>query len=219
VIAGPPNAGKSSLLNAIAKRDAAIVSSLPGTTRDVIEVAVELSGVPVIVSDTAGLRDQPGDEIEMAGMAKTRRELANAEIVLWVTAPDVTAMEAAHGSDSEPIRIWNKCDLVPNGNSGADYRISAKTGEGLLELLDGLSKRVRELYGGGEPGAIVRGRHQQAVSAAIQALESVHNTNSMQLELIAEHLRQASDSLGRITGRIGVEDLLDSIFREFCIGK
>jgi tRNA modification GTPase len=219
VIAGPPNAGKSSLLNAIARRDAAIVSSMPGTTRDVIEVAIELAGVPVIISDTAGLRDRPGDEIEMAGMARTKRELANAEIVLWLTAPDIEPVEPPVDFDSEPVWIWNKCDITRSDRATVHYEVSAKTGAGLPELLDGLSKRVREICGDAEPGAIVRSRHQQALSAALRALETVYDAPSAQLELVAESLREASDALGRITGRIDVEDLLDAIFREFCIGK
>jgi tRNA modification GTPase len=219
VIAGPPNVGKSSLLNAIAKRDAAIVSAIPGTTRDVIEVTVEMAGVPVIISDTAGLRDRPGDEIEAAGLAKTKRELANAEIVLWLSAPSVEGAELPDSVDSEPIRVWNKSDLTKTGAANVHYYISAKTGEGLPELLDGLAQRIRGLGGEAEPGAVVRSRHQHAIIAVLRALDAVHDAKSMQLELVAENLREASDALGRITGRIDVEDLLDAIFREFCVGK
>jgi tRNA modification GTPase len=219
VIAGPPNAGKSSLLNAIAKRDAAIVSSIPGTTRDVIEVAIELAGVPVILSDTAGLRDQPGDEIESAGIAKTKRELANAQVVLWLTAPDIEGTKPPDDIDSEAIWIWNKADIAKSDGIAAHYRVSAKTGKGLSELLDGLAARIRLIAGDVEPNAIVRSRHRQAVSSALQALNAIYEAKSMQLELVAENLREASDALGRITGRIDVEDLLDVIFGEFCIGK
>jgi len=219
VIAGPPNAGKSSLLNAMAKRDAAIVSSIPGTTRDVIEVAIELEGVPVIISDTAGLREQAGDEIEKVGMARTKRELANAEIVLWLDAPDIERIEPTEHFDSEPIRVWNKCDVAPESATSSHYRVSAKSGQGLPELLEGLSARVRGICGEAEPSVIVRSRHQQALLEAVQSLDTVTSGQMMELELVAENLRKASDALGRITGQIDVEDLLDSIFREFCIGK
>jgi tRNA modification GTPase len=224
VLAGPPNTGKSSLLNRIAQREAALVSPIAGTTRDVIEVPLDLEGIPVILTDTAGLRAASQDQIEMMGMARTRSELAGADIVVWVSAPDI--IDSAGNFDSDSIRVLNKADLLPDSRLNRNesrrerhYLASALTGEGIPELLVRLTAVVKERFGQEEPALAVRERHLQALRRCVACLDAAIDSPVEQIEIVAENLRMAATELGRITGRIDVEDLLDSIFRDFCIGK
>jgi tRNA modification GTPase len=227
VLAGPPNVGKSSLLNRLVERDAAIVSAIPGTTRDAIEADLLLGGVPAILIDTAGLRAASGDEIEAEGMARSRRHLANADITLWISAPDIPESEPANDIDSEAIWVENKSDLhakklIHIRNDSAvtpHYRISALTGDGISTLLSALEKRAVALLAGADDAIVVRERQHLAVTKTVAALDAALSPDIPELELIAEHLRSATDELGRLTGRIGVEDVLDAVFRDFCIGK
>jgi tRNA modification GTPase len=216
VIAGPPNAGKSSLLNALARRDAAIVSPFPGTTRDVIEVSFELAGLPVLVSDTAGLRGEKADELERTGMARARRELEHADIVLWVNAPDVTA-HPPPVAQARVIAVNNKSDLGGLAFEGLD--ISVKTGAGLKDLVTILEEQVLELSWGGENAILVRLRHEESIRQCIGCLNQAMGANPEHLEIMAEHLRAGCRSVETLTGVINIEDVLDSIFREFCVGK
>ncbi|WP_368904727.1 tRNA uridine-5-carboxymethylaminomethyl(34) synthesis GTPase MnmE [Taklimakanibacter lacteus] len=219
VLAGPPNVGKSSLLNVLARRDAAIVSAIPGTTRDVIEVAMEFSGVPVILTDTAGLRSASEDEIERIGMARTGRELAGADIVVWVSAPE-SPQGPPHDLDSETLWIENKSDLGDGtGSTGAAYRISAKTGAGMAEFFAALEEPVLQLAAQTESATLIRTRHKQVATSCVENLLRATTHSTDELELMAEALRAAACDMGRLTGRIDIEDVLDSIFREFCIGK
>jgi tRNA modification GTPase len=219
VLAGPPNAGKSSLLNRLAKREAAIVSAIPGTTRDVIEVAMEFSGVPVILTDTAGLRAHSTDEIERIGMDRTANELQGADILVWVTAPDVAA-EPPEDLDSETLWIANKSDLdFPAANDRADHRVSAKTGQGMAEFFADLEERVRRMAANGESATLIRSRHKQVTASCVENLLRASALSGDQLELLAEALRAAAYDMGRLTGRIDVEEILGAIFAEFCIGK
>jgi tRNA modification GTPase len=229
-IIGPPNAGKSSLLNRLARRDAAIVSAVAGTTRDVIDVQLDLGGYPVVVADTAGLRDlhgrhSPQDEIEREGM---RRALARAEaadlkiLVLDAAAPRVED-SVVRLADANTLVVANKSDLprgVPIEFAGhVVHKLSAKTGAGLEEFLDVLRHEVAARLGMTDTTApvITRARHREALGECVAALDrALAGTDA---ELIAEDLRLAARALGRITGRVGVEDVLDLIFREFCIGK
>jgi tRNA modification GTPase len=227
-ILGPPNAGKSSLLNRLARREAAIVSAVAGTTRDVIEVQLDLGGYPVILADTAGLRDLEGgtsahDEIEREGM---RRALARAEaadvkiLVLDATAAPDPAVAAL--ADANTLTVVNKIDLAPARpavSGQAVHGISAKTGSGLEAFVGALTREIAvrlETRDGAAP-VITRARHREALGDCVAALERA--CNAAEPELLAEDLRLATRSLGRITGRVGVEDVLDLIFREFCIGK
>jgi tRNA modification GTPase len=220
VLAGPPNAGKSTLLNLLARREAAIVSPIPGTTRDVIEVAMDLGGVPVILMDTAGLRAKAGEEIEAIGMERARKEAEKADVLVWVTAPDTEG-------DSAPvvpcsIRLRNKIDLESSSSSrprNDDVRISARSGVGVSEFIDRLTALVAERYANLEHASVIRARHQQGLSRTVELLREFLADDSAHLELAAERLREAATVLGRMTGRIDVEDLLDHVFREFCIGK
>ena len=219
VIAGPPNAGKSSLLNVLARRDAAIVSPEVGTTRDLIDIHLDLGGVPVVVTDTAGLRSDQVGVVERIGIERARDRLAGADLVLWVNAPDV-ALEVPE-FDSEPLWIWNKADLAasPAGLAGRAIAVSTVTGEGLDRLLDELSRAVAHRYGGSEPALVVRERQRLAVEAALAALERAQAVPAGAPELVAEELRAAAHTLERLIGRVDVDDLLDAIFRDFCIGK
>jgi tRNA modification GTPase len=221
VFAGAPNVGKSSLLNLVAAREAAIVSSRPGTTRDVIEVSIVLGGVPVLLTDTAGLRLESGDQIENIGMERARAEIAAADIVVWVSSPDVNAeVEAPVIPD---IRVFNKLDLLDDNSIHARndkvIAISAKSGEGFGQFLGQLESLVKERFGGMEQAVVVRSRQKTAIEDSIRFLNEslLHDANH--LELAAECLRSASFSMARITGRVDVEDLLGMIFSEFCIGK
>lgn len=219
VLAGPPNAGKSSLLNLLARREAAIVSAIPGTTRDVIEVAMEFSGVPVILTDTAGLRAHSTDEIERIGMDRTANELRGADIVVWVTAPDAVA-EPPDDLDSETLWIENKSDLASAGSiNRADHQLSVKTGEGMAAFFASLERRVLDMAANGESATLIRTRHKQVTASCIENLLRASAISADHLELMAEALRAAAYDMGRLTGRIDVEEILDAIFREFCIGK
>ena len=227
VIAGPVNAGKSSLLNGLAKRDVAIVSEHAGTTRDVIEVHLDLNGFPVTVSDTAGLRDC-GDQIEEEGVRRARKKMETADIILWTT--DGTIEEApfdfAIDSDQTLIRLRNKCDIdsdriYPKLDED-DYpilAISAKTGAGFDRLVDSITDIAMTIQSSGETAIITRARHRQALVEIVDVLSKVLDTPDLADELIAENLRICTRELGRLTGRVDVEDLLDVIFNDFCVGK
>jgi tRNA modification GTPase len=224
VLAGTPNTGKSSLLNAIAVRDAAIVSPRPGTTRDAIEVVIDLAGMPVILTDTAGLRGEAGDEIEEIGMARTRREMDGADVVVWVSATDIVEGHPPELGAIPMLRVHNKSDLLQV--SGADQQppknallVSSRTGAGLPAMLDSLTDLVRREFRQAEDSVIVRARQKQAIADSIRYLNDSLRYDREHLEFRAEELRKTAHCLARITGRIDVEDLLASIFSEFCIGK
>ena len=224
-IIGPPNAGKSSLLNLLARRDAAIVSETAGTTRDVIEVHLDLGGWPVVLADTAGLRET-GDAIEQEGV---RRALARAEaadlrlLVLDATSDWKTAMArlTADGSRWDAARdivVVNKIDLQPAHAVGA-VPLSTKSGVGLPELLTRLQRSAGLLMEQGQaaPPPLTRVRHREALGDAEAALGRA--LDAPEVALAAEDLRLAMRALGRITGTVRVDELLDVIFRDFCIGK
>ncbi len=219
-IIGPPNAGKSSLLNRIARRDAAIISPIAGTTRDVIEVAIDLQGYPILLADTAGLREA-GDAIEAEGTRRAIRRAEQAEIRLFVfdAGQPADAIGAAVWPGPDTILVANKIDLATS--IGAEFPpaalpISALTGEGVDELLAVLGERVAQDYRIEAP-VLTRVRHRQALE---EAAASLRRSLSARLpELRAEDLRLALRCLGRIIGVVDVEDLLDVIFRDFCIGK
>ena len=219
-IVGPPNAGKSSLLNRIARRDVAITSPVPGTTRDVIEVAIDLGGYPVVLADTAGLRDS-ADAIEQEGKRRAVQRAEQAEIRLFVfdTAHPADAAGASTWAGADTILVANKIDLVPVAEidlSPPALPVSALTGEGIDRLLTMLGERVAQTYRIEAP-VLTRARHRQALEEAAASLR--RSFSAALPELRAEDLRLALRSLGRITGAVDVEDLLDVIFRDFCIGK
>lgn len=219
-ILGPPNAGKSSLLNALARRDAAIVSERAGTTRDVIEVHLDLGGYPVIVADTAGLR-QASDEIEDEGIrrARARAEQADVKILLFDALdwpeldPEVTGL-----ADGDSLTVLNKLDLRPDLDLPEGFiGVSVRTGEGMGGLLGRLEELVADRLGGSGAPSLTRLRHRQALEECREAL--LRAEGAPLPELVAEDVRLALRALGRITGKVDVEDLLDIVFRDFCIGK
>jgi len=232
VIAGPPNAGKSTLLNALARREVAIVSPYPGTTRDVLEVHLDVGGYPVTVLDTAGMREAT-DPVERIGVERARQRAEAADLVLWVV--DGTDFSAAgedcsggFGALASPGPVWlvrNKIDLAGGVQRDAAtfvdservFVASAMTGEGIREFVNALRGFATDSLGQ-EPALVVRERQRQALSAARDALERAIAPGIAD-ELLAEELRAAAAALGRLLGRVDVEDVLDRLFAEFCIGK
>ena len=217
VLAGGPNAGKSSLMNAIAARDVAIVSRHAGTTRDVVEVSLDLGGHAVELADTAGLRDDSDSEVEVLGIERSLQRVEEADLVLVVAAPDVAW--PALKIDSDAIRVWNKSDVAGSSDGdGADVSVSARTGEGLQALLRMIETRVASLSEGSEPALLVRDRQIHAVKQCLVHLDAAID-ETLPLEIVAEEVRSAARLLERLVGKIDVEDLLDDIFSRFCIGK
>ena len=225
-IAGPPNAGKSTLLNRLARREAAIVSPHAGTTRDVIEVQLDLDGFPVVLLDTAGIR-QTSDPVEEEGVRRARDRAAGADLVLWLT--DSTAEAALPEGETAAGPVWlveNKVDL-PRGGSprpapdsvAATFRISAAEGQGLAELTGALARFAAEYFASGESALVTRARQKALLETAAAALRRAGQVGAGADEILAEELRIAAHALGRLLGRVDVEDILDKIFRDFCIGK
>ena len=229
-IIGPPNAGKSSLMNALAQRDAAIVSDIAGTTRDVVEVHLNLSGYPLLVADTAGLRES-GDAIEQEGVRRAKLWAEGADITLAVfdgAALPVLDPTTRSLLASDTLVAINKADAldgaVPDTIDGHRvWPLSVKMEQGLDRLLARLGEMVAERCRVGTDGpAPTRARHRESLTRTSEALQRFllrDNAQHIGAELEAEDLRLAARELGRITGRVDVEDLLDVIFRDFCIGK
>jgi len=223
-IIGAPNVGKSSLLNRLAARDAAIVSETAGTTRDVIEVYMHLGGYAVIVADTAGIREAEG-VIEAEGVRRARKSAEEADmrvVVFDATAlPDLDAFALGY-VDGDAIVVLNKTDIASQDLPATVaerpvFPVSAKTGDGLEALLAALTAEVQARLAVSERPPLTRARHREALEACVSALQRA--TIASLPELAAEDIRLAVRSLGRITGRVDVEDVLDVIFRDFCIGK
>ena len=221
-VVGPPNAGKSSLVNALARRDVAIVNERPGTTRDVIEVHLDLGGVPVTVADTAGLRDT-GDAVEQEGVRRARRRAADADVVLAVfdsVGFDEAAIAGSADIPTDALVILNKADLVeqPPADQVAGRRalaVSCLTGVGLERLVTVVAECASACVGEGL--GPTRARHRAALTTCVGALARLDHVP--EAELVAEEFRVATQALGRLTGRVDVEDILDVVFAEFCIGK
>lgn len=217
VLAGPPNAGKSTLLNALARRDVAIVSDVPGTTRDAIEVRCDLGGLPVTLVDTAGLREA-AEAVEREGIARTRAHAAAADLVVWLVAPEGPADDSATSEDLAPgLRLGTKADLGRAYPEPVELAVSAQSGEGISDLLRELQARAATALGHGD-AVVTRARHRRALERAGEALRRV-GAGRVETELVAEDLRLALRALGEITGRVDVEDVLDRLFATFCIGK
>ncbi|MEP0521617.1 MAG: tRNA uridine-5-carboxymethylaminomethyl(34) synthesis GTPase MnmE [Hyphomicrobiales bacterium] len=230
VLTGPPNAGKSSLLNALAQSDVAIVTEIPGTTRDVLTVSLNINDQLLLVSDTAGLRDTD-DVVESEGIFRATKAAAEADLVLWLDPCDKPAwppqFPGMQDADMpETIRIRTKSDLLDctigrEGQDGNDIFVSAQSGngmDGLLRTLDrfgSVSKKIDDIS---ESPLITRIRHRTALEECVTFLTGCGD-ETLPLEIRVEYLRSASDAIGRILGRIDVEDILGHIFSEFCIGK
>lgn len=219
-IVGAPNAGKSSLLNLLAGREAAIVSARAGTTRDVVEVRLDLAGVPVTLADTAGLREAT-DEIEQEGVHRARRKAEEADLVVTVFATDAPIDAETLGWVKPGVLVLsNKVDLAPAPHMIGGFpplAVSARSGEGLATLREHLAAAATRLAGTGEAALLTRPRHRAALSEAAGWLAEAEAAPLP--ELVSEALRAALRALGRLTGRVGVEDILDVVFRDFCIGK
>ena len=223
-IAGPVNVGKSTLINQLARREVAIVSPHAGTTRDIIEVQLDLDGYPVTVIDTAGIR-ATDDPVEQEGVRRARVRAGEADLVLWL-ADTAGAPVEYHGA--APVwLVHNKIDLVRPGTAATDaqgrpmaeFRISARSGVGLPELIEALVGFAQNYFGGSKGGLIARERQRMLVKDTADSLRRAIAVVGEGEELTAEELRAAAYSLGRLLGRVDVEDILDVIFREFCVGK
>ena len=210
VLAGPPNAGKSTLLNALAGRDAAIVSDIAGTTRDRIEVPVDIGGVAFVMTDTAGLASDTDDAIERMGIDRARQAMDAADLLLWLGDP-------AESPRADAIRLAAQMDRpgwpMP---AVADLAISAATGENMTALRALILTRARSLMPG-EGDYALHKRQRDAVAEMAAALDAA--AGEADLLIVAEHLRTARSAMDRLTGRSGVEDMLDALFGRFCIGK
>jgi tRNA modification GTPase len=239
VIAGPPNAGKSTLLNALARRDIAIVSEYAGTTRDLLEVHLDIDGLPVTLIDTAGLREST-DPIEQIGMSRARQRSKDADLVMWLSEKEwLTAPDPALA----PEKLWiivTKSDLADSGDRPATsffepassalpqeesdkkcamLSISAATGENLDLLIEKIGDFARAATSNQETGLITRERHRQAFQLAASALERITFNFAKPIEFLAEDLRMATRALESLVGGVDVEDVLGEIFSRFCVGK
>lgn len=217
-VTGPPNAGKSTLLNRLAGRDVAIVSPVPGTTRDVIEVHLDLSGYPVTLLDTAGIRES-ADPVELEGIRRARQRAAAADLILWLSD---SGEEPQFDSSIPVMKLRTKVDLLgENRNKDSFYEdwffVSARDDINIHSLVNRLAAFAASSLQSQEPALVTRERHRALLQTTLASLtEAAAQTEH---ELVAESLRHAADALGRLTGRIDVEDVLDVIFRDFCIGK
>ena len=232
-IAGPPNAGKSTLFNRLARREAAIVSPFPGTTRDVLELHLDVGGFPVTVLDTAGIRESE-DPIEREGVRRASEQAKSADLVLWVID---TAVESARCAAAKAIpvetpssaSVWimvNKIDLLPKASIAAlqqtagetTHLVSSATGAGVDDLMAAIG-RFCERFFSLEPALVTRERQRLIIHEVYRSLRAALASEHRGEEIVAEHLRLAARSLGKLLGRVDVEDVLDAIFRDFCIGK
>jgi tRNA modification GTPase len=214
-IAGAPNVGKSTLLNRLAEREVAIVSDIPGTTRDIIEVALDLNGVPVVLIDTAGIRETT-EPIEAEGVKRARARAESADLVLWLVDDEKAP------TLRDPKREWvvrTKADLMPGKAKAGQLAVSGKTGAGIDALVVKLSGEAASQLAG-EPALVTHARQRKALEAAAEHLVALSKPEvSVREELFAEELRFAANAFARVTGKIGVEDVLGEIFKNFCVGK
>jgi tRNA modification GTPase len=231
-IAGPPNVGKSTLMNQLARREVAIVSPHAGTTRDIIEVQLDLEGYPVTVIDTAGIRETD-DPVEREGVRRARARAAEADLVLWMI--DAQHEQSPQGGTAPLWTVRNKIDLdavradspkpsqagviAQERQLGCDFGISASRGDGIAELISALVGFARDYLGSGEVSLISRARQRKLLEETADSLQRSIEVIGKGEELAAEELRAAAYSLGRLLGWVDVEDILDAIFRDFCIGK
>jgi tRNA modification GTPase len=218
-IAGPPNVGKSTLMNQLARREVAIVSPHAGTTRDIIEVHLDLDGYPVTMIDTAGIRETD-DPVEQEGVRRARARAAEADLVLWLV--DAGREKVPHEGAAPVWTVRNKIDLgigFAGRQGGAEFAISASRGDGMQELIAALVSFAQDYFGSSEAGLIGRERQRKLLRETADSLQRSITVVERGEELAAEELRTATHFLGKLLGRVDVEDILEAIFREFCIGK
>ena len=218
-VIGPPNAGKSSLVNLLARREVAIVTPIAGTTRDVLEVALDLGGLPLTLYDTAGLRES-ADPVEAEGIRRARARAEAADLRLFVLEAGTPAAELPP-EDDRTLLVVNKIDLSPPPPLGRPHvAISCVTGAGIAQLVGWLHERAAMLVPSAAEAVITRARHREALMEAAAALRrATESGGTVELAILAEELRLAARAIGRITGHAGVEEVLDRIFATFCIGK
>jgi tRNA modification GTPase len=224
IIAGPPNAGKSTLMNVIAKRDISIVASTPGTTRDLIELTLDVRGYPVTLVDTAGIRDSD-DPVEREGVDRARRRVRDADLTLWLEECGVSSKGAPEVAGAI-ILVRTKSDRVPAATNTAlsevvssSIRVSAKTNDGISRLLDEIALFAARQFDGSAAALITTERHKISFLDSEMALVRLLDSRLDAVELVAEELRLAARAMERISGRVDVEEVLDSIFSRLCVGK
>lgn len=217
-IIGPPNAGKSSILNRLARREAAIVSDIPGTTRDIVEVRLKIAGQVVWLADTAGLREAD-DAIEAEGVRRALERAKAADLRIQVRSPDTSSSFENAGADD--IRVYNKADLERGEQSAGTIVLSASTGVGFSVLEDTISERITKLTSSKSAPLITRRRHRDALSNTLFHVKQARSNleHGFGAEIVSEDVRLAAQKLGALVGRIDVEDILGEVFSSFCIGK
>ncbi|OYR11983.1 tRNA uridine-5-carboxymethylaminomethyl(34) synthesis GTPase MnmE [Brucella grignonensis] len=218
VIAGAPNAGKSSLLNFLAGREIAIISEEAGTTRDLLEVKLNLGGIPVYVTDTAGLRETTS-KVEKIGIDRARERAAEADLVLLLEDMQNPIAVSLDNGGADIWTIGTKADLGTGDRAAWQYLISTRTADGLNHLLEALQAFAEERIGLINDAVPTRQRHINLLQSTISEIDTAAERDDLPLELRAENMRRASQYLGRITGDVDVEEILDVIFSQFCIGK
>jgi len=217
IIAGPPNAGKSTLMNVIAKREISIVASTPGTTRDLIELTLDVRGYPVTLVDTAGIRDTD-DPVEREGVDRARHRVRDADLTLWLEECGVSSTGAPEVAGAL-IRVRTKSDRVLAASESSSISVSAKTNDGISRLLDEIALFAARQFDGSAAALITTERHKISFFDAEMALVRLLDTRLDAVELVAEELRLAARAMERISGRVDVEEVLDSIFSRLCVGK
>ena len=222
-VIGPPNAGKSTLVNWLSRRPVSIISEQPGTTRDVLEASLDLGGYPVIIADTAGLRAST-DPIENEGIKRAQEwaKKANGRVILLEPSTGAGFLERLKPNPESDLVVVNKIDLLPMASKKEEtLAISLKDEIGLDKLLNGLKKIVSKSMASQEPAVITRIRHREALQSCLNSIKSAKTALFLgeEPEIVAEELRAATKSLGRVVGAVDVEDLLDVVFGDFCIGK
>lgn len=220
VLIGETNAGKSSLFNALVAREAAIVTPIAGTTRDVLDADLVIGGYAVTLSDTAGLRDSD-DPVEAEGVRRARMRAEQADLRLWVRAPgDPDGVAAVYVKDGDLV-VATKCDLgaAPTADDYETVSVSTATGDGLAELRDWIAARLARDLSGADFPAVTQERHRLRLLEALESVEAARAALDVAPEMAGDDLRRAADALARVTGAIGVEDILGEVFSTFCIGK
>lgn len=220
VLIGETNAGKSSLFNALVAREAAIVTPIAGTTRDVLDAALTIGGYAVTLSDTAGLRDSD-DPVEAEGVRRARLRAEQADLRLWVRGPGDPDGVAADYARPGDLVVCNKADLGAVAVDGGleSLSVSSRTGEGLAPLHDWIAARLARDLSGADFPAVTRERHHLRLTEALAAVQAARAALDLAPEMAGEDLRRAAEALSRVTGAIGVEDILGQVFSTFCIGK
>ena len=219
VLVGEPNVGKSSLFNAILGSNRAIVSDIPGTTRDVVSANLDIDGYLVNLSDTAGLRKKTTDKIEKIGIERTNSEIKNADLVLRIVSPEQSSEFRVQSSDNE-ITIINKSDLLKSKKKSKNtIYVSAKTGDGLNDLMSVIRKRLHKLTDGLENTLVINARTKTLLETAHNELKSAMKIRGDNFDLISEHVRGSADAIGKILGTITATEVLDATFSQLCLGK